>query len=164
MSFVKGFYKMSTPSGRESGGPDAPAVEGPPYVGALLRQCLEHVRARIEADLRSAGFTDLQPVHLAVFSFPPPDGVRPSDLARRIRMSRQATNHIIGQLEVMGYLERRAASKGERRLIYLTPRSWGMVKVVHATLLEIQAEWAADIGADRFDDFMTSLRRFASRG
>jgi DNA-binding MarR family transcriptional regulator len=155
---------MSTPADRKSRRADATADEGPPYVGALLRQCLDHVRARIEVDLRSAGFADLQPVHLAVFSFPPPDGVRPSDLARRIRMSRQATNHIIGQLEGMGYLERRAERKGERRRIYLTPRTWGMVKVVHATLLEIQGEWAADIGPDRFGDFMTTLRRFAASG
>jgi DNA-binding MarR family transcriptional regulator len=90
--------------------------------------------------------------------------VRPSDLARRIRMSRQATNHIIGQLEGLGYLERRSERKGERRRIYLTPRTWGMVKVVHATLLEIQGEWAADIGPDRFGDFMATLRRFAARG
>jgi DNA-binding MarR family transcriptional regulator len=155
---------MSTPSDRKSRRADATADEGPPYVGALLRQCLDHVRARIEADLRSAGVTDLQPVHLAVFSFPPPDGVRPSDLARRMRMSRQATNHIIGQLEAMGYLERRAARQGERRRIYLTPRTWGMVKIVHATLLEIQGEWAADIGPERFGDFMTTLRRIAARG
>ena len=117
----------------------------------------------MEADLTSAGFTDLQPAHLAVFSFPPPDGMRPSDLARRLRMSRQATNHIIGQLEALGYLERRAKRKGERRRIYLTPRTWGMVKVVHATLLEIHGEWAADIGPDHFGDFMTTLRRFATR-
>jgi DNA-binding MarR family transcriptional regulator len=155
---------MSTPSDRKSRLADANADESPPYVGALLRQSLEHVRARIEADLRSAGFTDLQPAHLAVFSFPPPDGARPSDLARRIHMSRQATNHIIGQLEAMGYLERRAERKGERRRIYLTPRTWGMVKIAHATLLEIQGEWAADIGPDRFGDFMTTLRRFAARG
>jgi DNA-binding MarR family transcriptional regulator len=138
--------------------------ESPPDVGALLRQCLEHVRARMEADLKSAGFTDLQPAHLAVFSFPPPDGVRPSDLARRIRMSRQATNHIIGQLEALGYLDRRAERKGERRRIYLTARTRPMVKVIHATLLEIQAEWAAEIGVDRFGEFMTTLRRFAARG
>ena len=155
---------MSTPSDRKSRLADANADESPPYVGALLRQCLEHVRARIEADLKSAGFTDLQPAHLAVFSFPPPDGVRPSDLARRIRMSRQATNHIIGQLEALGYLERRAERKGARRRIYLTPRTWGMVKVVHGTLLEIQGEWAADIGPERFGDFMTTLRRIAARG
>jgi DNA-binding MarR family transcriptional regulator len=155
---------MSTSPDRKFRRADATANEGPPYVGALLRQCLEHVRARMEADLKSAGFTDLLPAHLAVFSFPPPDGVRPSDLARRLRMSRQATNHVIGQLEALGYLERRAERKGERRRIYLTPRSWGMVKVVHATLLEIQGEWAADIGPDRFGDFMTTLRRFAARG
>ena len=155
---------MSTPSDREFIRDDATVDGGPPYVGALLRQCLEHVRARMEADIKAAGFTDLQPAHLAVFSFPPPDGLRPSDLARRIRMSRQATNHIIGQLEALGYLERRAKRKGERRRIYLTPRTWGMVKVVHATLLEIQAEWAAEIGPDRFGDFMTTLRRFAALG
>jgi DNA-binding MarR family transcriptional regulator len=155
---------MSTPPDRESLRADAMIDEGPPYVGALLRQCFEHVRARIEADLKSAGFTDLQPAHLAVFSFPAPDGMRPSDLARRLRMSRQATNHIIRQLEALGYLERRAERKGERRRIYLTARTWGMVKVVHATLLEIQTEWAAEIGPERFGDFMTTLRRFAARG
>ena len=155
---------MSTPSDREFIRADATVDEGPPYVGALLRQCLEHVRARIEADIKAAGFTDVQPAHLAVFSFPPPDAMRPSDLARRIGMSRQATNHIIGQLEALGYLERRAARNSERRRIYLTPRTWGMVKVVHATLLEIQAEWAAEIGPDPIGDFMTTLRRFATRG
>ena len=155
---------MSTSSDRKFGRADAIADEGAPYVGALLRQCLEHVRGRIESDLKSAGFTDLQPAHLAVFSFPPPDGVRPSDLARRIRMSRQATNHIIGQLEALGYLERRAERRGERRRIYLTPRTWRMVKVVHATLLKIQAEWAAEIGPDRFGEFITTLRRLAARG
>jgi DNA-binding MarR family transcriptional regulator len=152
---------MSTPRGGE-----VPAVEddGPPYVDALLRQCFEHVRARIEIDLKAAGFTDLQPSHFAAFGFPPPDGVRPSDLARRMRVSRQAANHIIGQLEALGYLERRAQGEGERRRIYLTPRTRDAVKVVHATLLEIQAEWAAEIGAERFRDFMTTLRLFAAKG
>ena len=70
----------------------------------------------------------------------------------------------VTKLEAMGYLERRAARQGERRRIYLTPRTWGMVKIVHATLLQIQGEWAADIGPDRFGDFMTTLRRFAARG
>jgi DNA-binding MarR family transcriptional regulator len=155
---------MLTPLDHVSLRPDATTGEGPPYIGALLRQCLDHVRARMEADIKAAGFTDLHPAHLVVFSFPPPEGMRPSDLARRLRMSRQATNHVIGQLEALGYLERRAERKGERRRIYLAPRTWGMVKVVHATLLGMQAEWAAEIGPDRFGDFMAMLRRFAARG
>jgi DNA-binding MarR family transcriptional regulator len=155
---------MSTPANRKFPDPVAMVDESPPYVGALLRQCLEHVRARLEADLKSAGFTDLQPAHFAVFTFPPPKGLRPSDLARRIRMSRQATNHIIGQLEGLGYLERRADRKGERRRIYPTQRAWETVKVIHSTLLEIQAQWAAEIGQERFGEFMTTLRRLATRG
>ena len=79
-------------------------------------------------------------------------------------MSRQATNHIIGQLEALEYRERRAERTGERRRLFLTPRTWRMVKVVHATLLEIQAEWAAEVGPDRFGDFMAALRRLAARG
>jgi hypothetical protein len=42
----------------------------------------------MEADIKAAGFTDIQPTHFAAFSFPPPDGLRPSQLAHRIRMSR----------------------------------------------------------------------------
>ena len=155
---------MSTPHSDGLSSPGAAGDQGPPYVGALLRQCLEHVRARMEADIHAAGFKDLQPALFAVFTFPPPDGVRPSELARRIRMSRQATNHIISQLEARGYLERRAGQEGGRRRIYFTPRTWEVVKVIHASLLEIQAEWAADIGHERFRDFMATLRAFAARG
>lgn len=107
----------------------------------------------MEADPRSAGFTDLQPVHLAIFSFPPPDGVT---------QCFQLSDNVIGRLPRHPNPAREVGRPDERRLIYLTP--WGMVKVVHATLLEIQAEWTADIGADRFDDFMTALRRYAAHG
>jgi len=152
---------MSTPDRDDL----APGIDdGPPYVGALLRLCLEQVRGRIEADMRAAGFGDLQPTHFAVLSYPPPDGLRPSELARRIRMSRQATNHVIAQLETLGYLERRAEQEGDRRRIYLTARSWDTVKVIHGTLLRIQAEWAAEIGPERFRDFMATLRHFAAKG
>src|SRR5690242_10994326 len=81
-----------------------------PYVGALLRLSWQRVRARINAAVRAAGFDDLQDTHMLVFSYPPADGVRPSELARRLGMSRQAANHVIGQMEAMGYLKRRAAS------------------------------------------------------
>ena len=34
--------------------------DGPPYVGALLRMCLQIVRSRMQEAAREAGFTDLQ--------------------------------------------------------------------------------------------------------
>jgi DNA-binding MarR family transcriptional regulator len=79
-------------------------------------------------------------------------------------MSRQATNHIIDQLEALGYLERRAPEERARRRIYVTLRAWDAAKVIHATMLHFQADWAAEIGPERFGDFMATLRIVAPRG
>ena len=51
---------MSRPPNDRRASRGASGDEGPPYVGALLRQCLEHVRARMEADIKAAGFTALK--------------------------------------------------------------------------------------------------------
>ncbi|MFC3086809.1 MarR family transcriptional regulator [Tabrizicola soli] len=45
----------------------------------------------------------MQEAHLAVFTYPLPDGVRPSDLARRMEMTPQATNYLIAQVETLGW-------------------------------------------------------------
>jgi len=133
------------------------------YVGALLRLGWQRVRARLNEAVHAAGFSDLQETHMLVFSYPPPDGVRPSDLARRLGMSRQAANHVIAQLEAMGYLKRRAAAGSERRLVYLTARGWRVGDAIFACLEAIEAEWAREIGKERFADFMAVLRTLAGR-
>jgi DNA-binding MarR family transcriptional regulator len=142
--------------------PGAGADGGPPFVGALLRLCLQRVRARMDAAIRAAGFTDLHETHLAVFSYPLPDGVRPSELARRIRMSRQATNHVIAQMEALGYLERRAIAGGDRRLVHLTERAWQVSETIVTCLRELHAEWAGELGEERFRNFMEVLRCLAA--
>lgn len=143
--------------------PSGAAIVGerPPFVGALLRLCWQKVRARVDAAVRDAGFTDLQETHMLVFSYPPPDGVRPSDLAQRIRMSRQATNHVIAQLEALGYLERRAGPDSTRRLVYLTDRGWAVGTAIFTSLRDIHAEWSAELGAERFATFLSVLRQMA---
>jgi|SRR5579885_1495757 len=134
---------------------------GPPFVGAFLAHCLQRVRARMDKAIRAAGFTDLRDAHIAVFAYPLPDGVRPAELARRLRMSRQATNHLIGQMEALGYLERRAIKGGDRRLVYLTKRAWEVCEVIFRCLRELEAEWAAEVGQKRFRNFMDVLRYLA---
>ncbi|HEX4894141.1 MAG TPA: MarR family transcriptional regulator [Hyphomicrobiaceae bacterium] len=115
------------------------------------------------AEVRKAGFTDLQETHFSVFSYPLPNGVKPSDLARRLRMSRQATNYLVGQLEQLGYLERRLdPGKGQKRLVYLTDRGWRVGETIFACLQAIEAEWADQVGASRFDDFMSVLRALSA--
>ena len=133
----------------------------PPFIGALLRLTWLRVRERLHQAIREAGYSDLQDAHFAVFSYPLPHGVRPSDLARNIRMSRQATNHLIGQLEALGYLERRAGAGSERRLIYLSARGLVVGEMIYACLIRLQDEWSAEIGRERFEVFMDVLRELS---
>ncbi len=132
------------------------------YVGALLRLSWQRLRQRLNEAVHAAGFDDLQETHMLVFSYPPADGVRPSELARRLGMSRQAANHVIGQMETMGYLKRRAAPGGGRRLVYLTARASRVADVIVACLRDIEAEWAREVGKERFADFLAILRQLAA--
>lgn len=108
--------------------------------------------------MRHNGFADLQDAHLAVFSYPLPDGVRPSDLARQLHISRQATNYLVGQLEALGYLERRAGPGNDRRRVYLTGRGQSVADVIYASLGDLQMQWAREVGDDRFMVFMDVLK------
>jgi DNA-binding MarR family transcriptional regulator len=132
--------------------------DGPPYVGALLRMCLQIVRSRMQEAAREAGFTDLQDAHWAMITYPVASGVRPSELARRARISRQAANHQISQLESLGYFERRSPDGAARRLVFLTPRGEALAATIHACLREVHAEWAREVGAERFATLLDVLR------
>src|SRR5580765_5873854 len=79
---------------------------GPPLIGALLRRPLDVVRHHMLDRLHEHGFDDLEPAHLAVLQYPGPNGRRPSELAAQLRISKQALNYLLGQLERLGYLER----------------------------------------------------------
>src|SRR5581483_1599051 len=83
-----------------------PEAFGPPLIGALLRMPLQVVQGRMLERLHQKGFTDLETAHLNVFQYPGPQGTRPTELAARLRMSKQALNYLIGQLEQRGYIER----------------------------------------------------------
>src|SRR5690349_22074532 len=96
---------------------------GPPLIGALLRMPGDLVRRRMLAALHDRGFTDIVPAHLVVMRWPGPQGRRPSEIAAETEMSKQAVNYLLGQLEALGYLERRPDSDDQRsRRVHLTAR------------------------------------------
>src|SRR4051795_5691511 len=80
---------------------------GPPLIGALLRMPWERVNEQLLAGLHERGFTDIGAAHLSVLQWPGPDELRPSELAAQSRMSKEALNYLLGQLERLGYLQRR---------------------------------------------------------
>ena len=68
----------------------------------------DDVQRHLLERLYEEGFDDFDAApDLAVFQYPGPQGARPSELAARLRMSKQALNHLLGALGRLGYLERR---------------------------------------------------------
>ena len=96
--------------------------------------------------LKKRGFGDLNQALLNVMVYPHQDGMRPSDLADRINMTKQATNYLLGQLEALGYIERRAQKGSSRRLVFLTRRGWQSIDLHRAAVLDVEAQWAKAVG------------------
>jgi len=145
--------------------PSQPAAKGslpPPTAGALLRMTYQGIRERQFAAVIEQGFDDLNQPLLNVFLYPPPDRVRPSELAERANMTKQAMNYLLGQLEARGYIERRAEKGSNRRLVFLTDRGWQVRETILAVVTEVEAEWTSALGQRRFDEFMNTLRQLWS--
>ena len=95
----------------------------PPLLGALMRVPVDYSYERIIAALHAEGFTDVVPAHLAVLRYPGPSGRRPVQLAADANLSRQAMNYLLGQLESLGYIERRPDEHdGRGQRVYATER------------------------------------------
>ena len=74
----------------------------PPAIGALLRLAWQAVRERIYEGVLEAGYTDLSRAHVFSLRWPPFDGLRPSEIATRSQLSRQAINDLLSDLEKGG--------------------------------------------------------------
>jgi DNA-binding MarR family transcriptional regulator len=131
---------------------------GPPLIGALLRIPWENVHQRLLAGLHDRGFTDLHAPHLSILLYPGPGGMRPSDLAAERRISKQALNYLLGQLERQGYLERRDDPDDQRsKRIELTPRGRQAARAMREIVHEIEADWARQLGPRRFAELRLLL-------
>ena len=114
------------------------------------------------AGLHERGYTDLVAAHLDVFQYPGPENARPIELATQTRMSKQALNHLLGQLEQLGYLTREADNSDQRsKRIRLTPRGRAAIEAIREIVGE--AEWQKQLGPRKIRA-ATRPPRAAARG
>src|SRR6266705_2168600 len=123
---------------------------GPPLIGALLRMPWEAVQRHMLERLHERGFADFDAAHLNVFQYPGPQGARPSELAARLRISKQALNYLLGELERLDYLERRADPDDRRsKRVTLTTRGIAAISVIRAAVGEMETAWGRQLGRKR---------------
>jgi DNA-binding MarR family transcriptional regulator len=136
----------------------ATGEQPPPLIGALLRMPWEAVQRHMLERLHERGFDDLDAAHLNVFQYPGPQGARPSELADRLRISKQALNYLLGELERHDYLERRPDPDDLRsKRVSLTPRGTAAISVIRDAVGEIETTWAQQLGPKRFDQLRKLL-------
>src|SRR5216117_3379169 len=122
----------------------------PPLIGALLRLPWEAVQRHMLEPLHERGFADFDAAYLNVFQYPGPQGARPSELAARLRISKQALNYLLGELERLGYLERRPDPDDLRsKRVALTPRGQSAIRVIREAVVEMETTWAQQLGPRR---------------
>lgn len=127
-------------------------------IGALLRLPAEAIHRRLIAELNAAGFEELRLTHMPVLQFPGPDGVRPSLLAERAGVSKQAMNQLLKSLQGSGYVVRSdLPGEGHARVVRFTERGWAAYNKILAILRDIEREWRAELGPRRFDALKSLL-------
>ena len=107
--------------------------------------------------LHERGFGDFDASYLGVFQYPGPQGTRPSELAARLRISKQALNYLLRELERLQYLERRPDPEDLRsKRIALTSRGESAVKAIREAVSETETNWAQQLGPHASHSFAAS--------
>jgi DNA-binding MarR family transcriptional regulator len=133
-----------------------------PLLTTLTRRAHLAIRKRVLADVQAAGFDDLTPAHLYVFQLPGPDGLRPTELAARMNMTKQATNHLLSGLEARGYLERMAnPGDGRAKLLRLTTRGRKVAQIMQDSSRSLEDEWARHLGRPEVERIRRGLVELA---
>src|SRR5215208_6716774 len=124
---------------------------GPPLIGALLRVPWEAVQRHMLERLHERGFDDFDAAYINVFQYPGPQGTRPSELAARLGISKQALNYLLGELERLGYIQRQPDPDDLRsKRVALTRRGRSAIGVIREAVGEVETAWAQRLGQKRF--------------
>jgi DNA-binding MarR family transcriptional regulator len=136
-----------------------------PLIAPLLRIPFQAIRARVREDVAAAGYKDIGPAHFNILQAPTPDGARPSELAARGQMTKQAANRLIRSLERGGYLRLEPDPADQRaRIVRLTDRGWDLIATIRSTVEDVEREWVSRLGRRRFDALRETLKELAVDG
>jgi DNA-binding MarR family transcriptional regulator len=98
--------------------------------------------------IHAAGHPEVTTAMIALFRFAGVERRRPGEIAVTARLSKQATNDMLRELERLGYVERHPDSTdGRARIIRLTKRGQALDKAVWKAGKEAEQSWRA-----RFSD------------
>lgn len=132
----------------------------PALLAMTFRAIMDEVHERIAAE----GFDGLRPAHGFVFQYLSwRDGATAVEIGEHLGVTKQAAVQLVDELDRRGYVTRRAHPTDRRsRVVVLTERGWACIRRVVALWEEIEARWAALVGAERLQALRDGLAAYVS--
>jgi DNA-binding MarR family transcriptional regulator len=120
-------------------------------VGQLLFKCARLLNERAIAEVnREAGFPALRPSHTNLFPHLDSQGVRLTELARRLGVTKQAVGQVVAELEALGIVEyREDPEDGRAKLVRFSARGVAAVRHGLGVLRTLEQKLEHKIGKPR---------------
>lgn len=129
-----------------------------PTVPALVNMVAAAGAPHLRAAFAAAGLDGIRPAQAVVLVPLAIGGLHASDLADRLRVSRQAVAQAVTALERHGYVTRLPDPVDARaRIIELTPRGRQALRVMRANALDLEKRWQQVLGEQRLGGFRETL-------
>ncbi len=123
-----------------------------------MRISFQWVLGHIHANVLAAGFEDLGRFHVGLFRYPTPDGMRPTELAEQLLITKQSVNVLLRDMEERGYLVRVPdPSDGRGRVVRLTAKGRHLEEIVYDAAESAERAFTELLGPDRFAQLRHSL-------
>jgi DNA-binding MarR family transcriptional regulator len=106
------------------------------------------------ARIHAAGHPDVTTAMIALFRFAGVHERRTGEIALAARLSKQATNDMLRELERLGYVERHPdPADGRSRIVRLTKRGQALKTAVWTAGREVEESWRAHFGERQWSTF-----------
>ena len=129
-----------------------------PTVPALMNLVAASGAPHLRAAFAAAGLDGIRPGQAVVLVPLAAGGLHASDLADRLRVSRQAVAQAVAALERHDYVVRGPhPSDARARIIELTPRGRRVLRVMRSTAVELEKRWRDILGENRFGELRQTL-------
>lgn len=113
--------------------------------------------------IHEAGHPDVTSGMITLFRLAGIDERRPGEIAVTARLSKQATNDLLRELERLGYVKRRAdPTDGRARIMRLTKRGHELDAAVWAAGRAVEQSWTGRVGGKRLATFNEVLDELAA--
>jgi DNA-binding MarR family transcriptional regulator len=112
------------------------------------------------ARVRAEGHPDVTTAMISLFRFAGVDRRRPGEIATTARLSKQATNDLLRDLERLGYVELYPdPSDGRARIVQLTKRGQALDEAVWKAGRDVEQSWKSQFDETQWSTFHDVLEK-----